>query len=265
MAENSTAIEPEQKLDIEKLSASIQSAVQYCAPSALASLSVLSQAVALAKGLRDLRMALSEPIMKHVFMPLQGSPLGFVTDKDRDKDGGYDLATVRECIIQGLILGIRPINSEMAIIGGKAYAAKNGVERLVREWPGLSALNVELSVPQMAGDKGALVTARATWLLGGKKMEYIRDQRKTDDGEIVDLRIAVRVNAGMGPDAIHGKAYRKTYKGILDMLTNGTLSIDDADAIEAVGVAVDQPKIPEGKRMSMGEAKKPMREPGEEP
>jgi hypothetical protein len=256
------AIDRAEKLDIDTVSQTIDEALAKCSPSSLVDLPALSQAVSLAKGIRSLREALSQTIMARVFMPLQGSPLGFVTDKD--KDGGYDERTVKECLIQALIMGLRPINNEFNIIGGKAYAAKNGLERLVRGWPGLSALTIDLSVPQMAGDKGAMVAVRASWLLNGKRCEYSRQQSKTEDGEIFDNRIAVRVNAGMGADAIHGKAYRKTYKGILDLLTNGALSIDDADAIETVGVAVPQAQLPEGRRMTLGEAKRAPREPGQE-
>jgi hypothetical protein len=252
------AIDKAEHIDIEAVSVAVEEALSMCSPSSLVELPALSQAVSLAKGIISLRKALSPEIMKHVFMPLQGSPLGFLADKT------YDEQTVRECLIQAMIMGLRPINNEFNIIGGKAYAAKNGCERIVRSWPGLSALTIDLSVPQMAGDKGAMVAVRASWLLSGKRCEYSRQQSKTEDGEIFDNRIAVRVNAGMGADAIHGKAYRKTYKGILDLLSNGALSIDDADAIETVGVAVPQAQLPEGRRMSLGEAKKAPREPGDE-
>lgn len=256
------AIDRAEKTDIEVVSKTIEEAISKCSPSSLVDLPSLNQAVSLAKGIRTLRETISSALMAHVFMPLQGSPLGFVTDKD--KDGGYDERAVKECLIQAMIMGLRPINNEFNIIGGKAYAAKNGLERIVRSWPGLSALTIDLSVPQMAGDKGAMVAVRASWLLNGKRCEYGRQQEKDADGQIFDNRIAVRVNAGMGADAIHGKAYRKTYKGILDLLSNGALSIDDADAIETVGVAVPQAQLPEGRRMTLGEAKKAPREPGED-
>jgi len=252
------AIDRAEKTDIEVVSKTIEEAISKCSPSSLVDLPSLSQAVSLAKGIRTLRETLSSALMAHVFMPLQGSPLGFLADKV------YDESTVKECLIQALIMGLRPINNEFNIIGGKAYAAKNGLERIVRSWPGLSALTIDLSVPQMAGDKGAMVAVRASWLLNGKRCEYSRQQSKTEDGEMFDNRIAVRVNSGMGADAIHGKAYRKTYKGILDLLSNGALSIDDADAIETVGVAVPQAQLPEGRRMTLGEAKKAPREPGQE-
>jgi hypothetical protein len=252
----------EDKLDLDHISTSIETAVTTCAPSALVSLPVLHQAVSLAKGMRALREVLTDQIMR-AFMPLQGSPLGFVTDKD--KDSGYDLATVRECLIQAFVMGLRPVNNEFNIIAGKCYAAKNGLVRQVREWPGLTNLQVTLSAPQMAGDKGASVAVHADWLLHGKPQSLMLDTIKNDDGSIFDTRLVIRVNGGMGPDAILGKATRKAHKAIIEKLSNGTIQIDDGDAIDTVGVVVPQAQIPEGRRMTLGEAKKPTRQPGEEP
>jgi hypothetical protein len=225
---------------------------------------MLEKAVALSKGLRDLRAQLTDQIVTKVFMPLKNSPLGFVTD---EKEKQYTVPEVREAIIQGLIWGLQPVGNEINIISGRCYAAKAGVERLVRQWPKLSCLQMTFSVPVMAQDgRSAFVSARASWLIGGKKHELIRDTLKNEDGTMFDSRIAVRVNSGMGPDAILGKAQRKTYKAILDQLTNGSISIDDADAIETTGVVVEQAQIQEGQRMKLGAKPQPapMREPGED-
>lgn len=221
---------------IDDATEQIQQALAKCNASALAELPALKQAVTLAAGVQHLRKALTDDIMQRVFMPLQGSKLGFVTDQD--SKGGYDIATVRDCMIEGMIKGAQPINNEINIISGNCYVAKNGLKRMVMQWPGLTNLCLTPGVPQAAGDKGALIAMRATWRLNGKPMELYRGQTKDADGVVDDTRIAVRVNSGMGPDAIIGKAERKMYKAIYEILTGGAITVDDGDAIDTVGETV---------------------------
>ena len=231
---------------IDDATTQINEALAKCNATALAQLPALKQAVTLAAGVQHLRKALTDEIMDKVFMPLQGSPLGFVTDKD--KDGGYSREIVRECVLEAMIKGAQPVNNEFNIIASRCYIAKNGVKRMVQSWPGLSGLAVTPGVPVMAGDKGAVIAMRATWLLNGKHMELYRGATKDKDGVVEDNRICVRVNGGMGPDAIIGKAERKLYKAIYELLTNGALTIDDDDndAINTTGedVPASQPPAP---------------------
>lgn len=253
---------------IDDATAQINEALAKCSSTVLAELPALKQAVTLAAGMQHLRKALTDEIVDKVFMPLQGSPLGFITDKD--KDGGYPREIVRECLIEALIKGAQPVNNEFNIIAARCYIAKNGLKRLVQTWPGLSALAISPGVPQMAGDKGALIAMRATWLLNGKAMELYRGQVKDSDGVVDDTRIAVRVNAGMGPDAIIGKAERKLYKAIYELLTGGAVSIEDNDAIDAAGESVPASPTPPapaatpGAQAPEGKAPAPKREPGDD-
>jgi hypothetical protein len=259
---------------IDDATAEIERVLEKCAPAALAQMPAMRQAVTLAGGVQALRKALSDELVGRVFMPLQGSPLGFLTDKDQN--GGYPIATVRDCLIEGMIRGLQPVNNEINIISGRMYAAKNGVRRLVMHWPGLTDLRITPGVPQMAGDRGALIAMRATWKLNGTPMELYRGQTKSADGVIEDSRIAVRVNSGMGPDAIIGKAERKIFKAIHEILTNGTTTLEDGEAIDTVGETVTAetpraeasppPAPPEqdGRRIRIGkkEEPQPSREPG---
>jgi hypothetical protein len=82
------------------------------------------QAVAVAQ----LRSFLTDELMKPI-MALQGSPLGFKTDKD--KDGGYPVDTVRDCAIVAMMTGVRLHGNELNILGGNPYIAVNGCERLL--------------------------------------------------------------------------------------------------------------------------------------
>ncbi len=241
---------------IQRATSEIETVLQSCNAMALREMPALTQAVTLATGVTQLRKVLSDDLVKAVFMPLQGSPLGFVTDKD--KEGGYGIAVVRDCMIEAMIHGLRPVGNEINIIAGRCYAAKNGYARLVSTWPGLTDLALTPGVPQMVGDKGALLAFRAAWRLNGVQMELVRDLTKRADGTPSDTRIAVRVNSGMGADAVIGKATRKFLKQIYDLLSGSKLTIQDGEAIDTVGEVQSEPAPapapPEqdGKRIKMG-------------
>lgn len=246
---------------IEKATADIDALLEKCSVEAIKGLPVLRQTVVLAHGIDQLRKVLNNDLMKKVFMPLQGTALGFMTDRQNAKEGPkeYSIETVRECLIEAMIHGFRPIGNEINIIKGRAYAAKAGYERKVPEFPGLTDLRLEPGVPHMVGDKGALVPYRANWRLNGKAMSLVRDIAKDKDNITRDSRIVVRVNREMGPDAIIGKATRKMLKAIYDMISGSeiTLSDGEVEAIDTNGTTVEAsppPAPPEqdGRRMKMG-------------
>uniref|UniRef100_A0A6M3JLW5 Uncharacterized protein n=1 Tax=viral metagenome TaxID=1070528 RepID=A0A6M3JLW5_9ZZZZ len=181
-------------------------------------------AKALAMGIAELRRLITDDIVKVVFMPLQGTSLGFKTDKDRE--GGYDIRTVKECLIEALIRGVRATGNEFNIISGQTYLTKNGLDRLVREWPGLTNLELSAGAPAETPG-GALVPYRATWLLVGELHTLVR----VKDGDF-DGRVPIRVNKGMGVDGILGKAKRKILAMIYERLAGVHLNIPEGDVDE---------------------------------
>lgn len=183
-----------------------------------------------AEAIGTMRRMLTDEIMKPI-MALQGSRLGFRTDKDkeRNKDGGvgYPLEVVRDCMIEGILLGARPCGNEINIIASNCYLTREYFTRVLREWPGLTDLIIE-KAPPVNGPYGAMVDCKATWKIDGKP-----DQMVCKNTEFGDGRIVVRVNAGMGADAIFGKADRKLKALVWQKLTGSESSIegdvDDAD------------------------------------
>lgn len=222
----------------------------------------MQQALALASGIGHLKRLITKEVVEALLLPLQNSTLGFLTD---NKDG-YDGPTVRECAIEAMLRGLRPVGNEFNIISGRMYAARAGLERLVGEFPGLTNLELIPGVPTMAGG-GALVPFRATWLLNGVRQTMVLD---VDAEAKTDTRIPVKVNSGMGADAIIGKATRKMCARILQRLTGSTWT--DGEVGEAMPLALPEsaPTITapgeQGRRMKLGA--KPIettaREPGEE-
>lgn len=252
MSEESKAIT---KATIDSASEMIEKVSKACDVVKLSHMSQLEQAVTLGRGIAALKRVFTQELVNEVFMPLQGSTLGFVTDKD--KDGGYSDIVVRNVWIQGSIWGLAPVNNELNIIAERAYAAKNGLERKVRE--ATRGLVIRPGVPVANGDKTALLAIRATWTIDGKVFELVKDLGKIN-GEPFDERYAIRVNNGMGPDAVIGKGLRKMYRDILQVITNGSLGIECGDVLDADGVVVSEskpvaPPEQDGKRMHLGNKK----------
>lgn len=171
----------------------------------------IARSIAVAEGMKTLKEALRPYIQK--LMPLQGSPLGFVTD--RDKTGGYEEETVLTCCTEALILGVYPVNNEFNIIAGRCYVTKNGMAHKVREVPDLTDLRYDLGVPRTLSG-GAVVPCKARWMLNGTAQQ-------------MECEIPVRVNAGMGADAILGKAVRKLLARIYGQVTAAVFTVPDGE------------------------------------
>jgi len=190
--------------------------------------------IVVARAMQGLRELLSGEVMRDVML-LQNTPLGFQTDKPQ---GGYPVDVVRDCLIVALLSGFRPTGNEFNIIAGRFYMTKDGARNRVLSWAGLANLEIELGVPQMAGEKGSLVEAFASWRLNGKLHTLLCSKPGATNSR--DTRIPVRVNAGMGTDAIFGKATRKLYAKILERLTGMQLDQEDEDIDHIVDVAVSK-------------------------
>jgi hypothetical protein len=175
------------------------------------------------------------PAMMTTVMSLQGHALGFRTDKDGKPDE-YPVEVVRPAFIEATVRGFRPVNNEFNIIAGRFYGCKNGFERIVKTFPDLVNFQESMAVPEMKGG-AALVPYVAHWELCGEPMAYQRSVKKLPDGTPFDDRIVVRVNSGMGHDAVLGKAYRKAYAGIYDLLTGHTTPTPEGDVSDSLDVA----------------------------
>jgi hypothetical protein len=194
----------------------------------------MSKGLIMARAMRKLRSLLTDKVMADV-MELQGTPLGFRTD--RDQNGGYKSEELRDVMVQALLRGLRPVHNEINVIAGNLYVTKEGFERLLREFPGLSKLAIEVGVPNMVGE-GALVPCRASWVFNGEQ-----DMLVCEKGNDADYRIPIRVNKSMGSDAIQGKAKSKLYRRIYERLTGTALGVEqsaDDDPNTVDGHIVDQ-------------------------
>src|SRR5688572_25975220 len=156
------------------------------------------------------------PEMMAPIMEMQGSSLGFRTDKD--KEGGYKVDVVKEVLIEATLKGFRMVNNETNIIAGRFYAARDGFERIFRDLGKQGRVtNLELTpgIPRTQAD-GSIVDYAATWTFRNADGNLIKDELK--------LPIPVKVNAGQGADAILGKAKRKILAAIYARITGTTIT-----------------------------------------
>lgn len=209
------------------------------AAAAFAAPASFEQELAVARSIVQLRGVL-QPVMGDV-MALMNTSLGFRTDRDpnvtpKDKDGNpmtpYPVAIVTDVFIEARLRGFHAINNEFNIIAGRFYGCVTGFERLVKSYPKVTDVKDNYSIPTMHGEKGAIVKASATWIQDGVKQSLERD-------------FAVRVNYGMGADAIVGKAKRKLYAAVYSRLSGVVTpegeAGDDVTDLKSIAAASSTP------------------------
>lgn len=240
----STALQKATTSAIDKAKAEVNRVLESCTMDRIIAMPAFDQAIVLATGYKALRAALTDEIMQELFMPLCGTKLGFRTDLD-SKEKGYSVHIVRECVIDAMIQGARPVGNEFNIIADQAYFTKEFFERKIQELEGLTDVIDEPGVPQMAGDRGALVPYILKYTYKGTRGQIVRGISTDKDGVATDTRICVRVNSGQGADAILGKAKRKIYCQLYKRLTGSKISDGDVDVIDTTGESVpDHAKPP---------------------
>ena len=204
---------------------------------ALAQGGQFDRAFTMAAAIRQIGKLITSPMMEDI-MQLQGKSLGFRTD--RDDKGGYDQPTVKGCLIEATLHGARPVGNEWNIISARPYFTKEYFVRRVKEFEGIDELHTTPGEVEVKGGN-AHVDYVAAWTLDGKPMRLEKIRRKLPSGQTFDDRIVVRVNTGMGYDAILGKARRRMYREILEVVTErksqGIPVPTDGDVDDALDVA----------------------------
>jgi acetylornithine deacetylase/succinyl-diaminopimelate desuccinylase-like protein len=183
------------------------------------------KAIVTAQAFDSLRSALDDKTMASI-MKLQGSSLGFRTDKDGDK--GYPVAVVRDCLIEAVLRGVQPVGNHFNIIAGRCYITKEGFAYLLKKLPGFSDFRTMYGIPKSLTG-GAIVACEASWKFNG-----IPDR--------LECEIPIKVNAGMGSDAILGKAARKLMARVYAQVTGSEMTDGDASEAEVVTVRSERLK-----------------------
>jgi hypothetical protein len=170
----------------------------------------------------QLKAALTDEIMRPI-AALQGSPLGFLTDKDRD--GGYPIEIVREAAITAVLSGLRFHGNEWNIIGGRCYVTVNGCDRLMSQVCSEPAEHTPGEVTYDEAAKRAHVDYTVKYRLKGNAEPTSITQRVS-----VKLQYTRTGQLVTTDDAVIGKARRKVLWSILRSLKGIEISEGEMEA-----------------------------------
>ena len=182
-------------------------------------------ALAVAAGMQKLRQMITPQVLEAV-AALQNTAVGFMTDRG-STGKTYSPEEIRDPFIEATVRGFRAVGNEFNIIAGRFYGAQQGFNRKVKTFPGLTDF-MEMFDVQETSNSIAKVQAIATWNINGVPGRLERRRGKINGAEF-DNRIPVRVNSGMGVDAVIGKAKRKLYAAVWDQLNNASVPTPEGD------------------------------------
>ncbi|MCT4151399.1 hypothetical protein HZP59_09150 [Elizabethkingia anophelis] len=157
------------------------------------------------------------PEYMNVITSLQGSRLGFLTDKD--KNGGYDIDIVKNCIVDAVLTGVEIFGNQFNIIGGNMYPTKEGFNYLLKKIPGLS-YDITYKNTVISSDKqSANMTAIIDWKFNKEK----HTEEKTFN---------IKSNQYASVDSLTGKCERKAKRWLYERITGNNLPEADAEDVE---------------------------------
>jgi len=169
-----------------------------------------------ANAISSLSSLLTPEYMKPI-MALQGNRLGFKTDKD--KTGGYPEATVKNCLIEAVLLGLQPTGNQFNIIAGNMYPTKEGCGYLLNNFKGLN-YDLVCSLPKINQDKtSAAIEVTISWSINGDVKERT-------------IPIPLKMDMYTSVDALIGKATRKGRAWLLSRISGMEITDGDIQDIE---------------------------------
>lgn len=202
----------------------LQAIADQCQLATQGALGEIKAALVTARGMAQLQKSITAAMLED-FASLQGTAIGFMSDKE------YPPEDLRDPIIEALFRGFRLTGNEFNVISRRFYAAKAGLERKVKTFAGLTDFEDAYDLQEVTGGT-AKIMATATWKMDGVPGRLVR-QKESINNQPFDNRIVVRVNNGMGHDAIIGKAKRKMFAAIYDHLTGSEHSIPEGEVGDA--------------------------------
>lgn len=198
------------------------------------------RAFQMAEAIGQLRDMLSIEYMTPI-MKLQGTKLGFKTDKDLVFDNnlkkyikgpGYPVEVVRECLIEAVFMGLQPTGNQFNIISGTCYPTKEGCGASLNKIPGLK-YNINTGLPRISADKTSCAfDIKIWWSLNGE-----------EHTEIVPKPI--KIDAYASVDAMVGKAERKARAWLLSRITG--IEVTDGEVEDATHTVVGSKALPKTK------------------
>lgn len=171
-----------------------------------------------------LREALTDEVMKQVFMPLMNTKVGFLTDRNgRPRSNGraplpfYDIPVVRDAIIDAVSIGLLPTGNQFNIIAERMYPTKEGYTALLRKLGVKYFIDVSFDKGQTPGF--AEIPCKINYEYNGEKNGF-------------SIVATVKKDDYSSPDQLRGKAERRAKKALYEYITG----CDFGDADENSGV-----------------------------
>ena len=200
--------------------------------------------VRVAQYMESLREAI-EPFMPAI-LKLRDSPMGFRTDRGKDSNKTpYDEATVKECVVEALLRGVKLVGDQFNIIASRTYITLNGY-RLLVNGSGCQQLTYDVQ-PIELNEKEHKIQGKASWVLDGKTYSIEKQ-----------FSCKAHISKGGFPittwEQTQGKATRKLFKAIYETVTGRAFHEPDEDvredAIEVEGAVVDEPSAIDGRKQA---------------
>lgn len=163
-----------------------------------------------------IKNSLTEKFMEPV-KTLCGTKIGFITDKDREPTP-YGDDIIKSCVIEAILCGLEVRGNQFNIIQGKMYVTQKGFTSLLKKLT--LRYNIDYDIPKTV-DGITTVKCKITWEHNGNNGEKI-------------ISFHIKVQTGMGNDAILGKADRKAKKWLYLELTDKDLGEGDAVDTEII-------------------------------
>ena len=178
-----------------------------------------SAAFGAAMAIKGLREILTTELMNEVFMPLMNTRVGFMTDKNKAGSPCYSLDEVRNCLIDGICIGLLPTGNQINIIAGRMYPTKEGYTALLKK----VGIKYVINVGQDASQSPTIaeLKVRIDYEYKGEKnvFPFTAQLKKTDY---------------TGIDQLKGKAERRAKKALFEYLIGCDLG--DGDTSDMVDI-----------------------------
>lgn len=187
-----------------------------------------TNAFAMANAISVIRNTLTPEVMQPI-MSLAGSKLGFRTDRDKPSKGQmpqpYPLETVKDCLIDAVLLGLNPTGNQFNIIASNMYVTKEGFTYLLKKIKGLRYSIIYPTTTFAQNKETALVTCEVTYQIG-------------EDKPIKQLlEFTVKAGSYATTDSCNGKAERKAKCWLYNHIEGTDITDGDAEDISYTEVS----------------------------
>jgi hypothetical protein len=187
-----------------------------------------TNAFAMANAITIIRNVLTPEVMQPI-LSLAGSKLGFRTDRDKPSKGQmpspYPIETVKDCLIDAVLLGLNPTGNQFNIIASNMYVTKEGFTYLLKKVKGLKYSIIYPTVTFSNDKQTALVVCNITYRIGEEKeVKQI-------------LEFTVKAGSYATSDSCIGKAERKAKCWLYNHIEGTDLTDGDAEDISYTEVS----------------------------